>query len=590
MDCADGMRLAVSGFHCGAEDEEDSEDSDEEQDSGEEQDGDRGSWADGRWIRWRDLRDDEWYGIAGSLSGDEVSHCWDRYEGWAEAAEKTVKFRDDSSICKSLLDATSSTTASTASLLDRRDAVEAVDLLLEQSQLHRREGRVEAALIDAQRCFALVSTDQRVLFARAKARLDLGDFNAVVDACEDLRTVLRLNPHAPHIRFWLHLARHWASFADRHSLYRLLGIPVDATMDDIRRAHRQLRIRWHPDKPGGHMEQFRLVQEAWEVLSNEKTRLRYDFGDDNTRMPFPPWYGANDTRPAPGITQVRNSRTSSNGMEAHLRMLRDIQRDSEPVPPTSPSSPPVLDVPPTSFLTPPASLPVSPAISWRQVERDGIAAPCIAFRSQSLSTPVSPLLSYRSLSPPVSPPLPSRALRCHEPQRDHSVDVKIGLALSPPSPPVSSRAPRCQSESRQSAPHLGEAVAPSTADSSAPVSLSRQARALRCQRQETDRRCAASGGLCKPPSGPSSPPVDMPSCRVRPRCQEGRGDGSVPAPPTAPIPDCREPATDISCAPYAEQEIDSATYDVPERRRNKARQQLDTGSLAHRARGAVLRR
>ena len=62
-------------------------------------------------------------------------------------------------------------------------------------------------------------------------------------------------------------------------LYKLLGVPREATHDDIRKAHRELVRRYHPDaNPGGHSneEHFKEVQRAYDVLSDPETRREYD--------------------------------------------------------------------------------------------------------------------------------------------------------------------------------------------------------------------------------------------------------------------------------------------------------------------------
>ncbi|KAK2052697.1 heat shock protein DnaJ, partial [Colletotrichum caudatum] len=62
--------------------------------------------------------------------------------------------------------------------------------------------------------------------------------------------------------------------------YRVLGIPQSATLPQIRQAYRKLALKCHPDKkaPGQTIdaEEFRRVQEAWEVLGDESKRVEYD--------------------------------------------------------------------------------------------------------------------------------------------------------------------------------------------------------------------------------------------------------------------------------------------------------------------------
>ena len=64
--------------------------------------------------------------------------------------------------------------------------------------------------------------------------------------------------------------------------YQTLNVPKDATLATIRSAHRKLVLSCHPDKvqdPAEKLikaEQFHEVQKAYETLSNEKQRQRYD--------------------------------------------------------------------------------------------------------------------------------------------------------------------------------------------------------------------------------------------------------------------------------------------------------------------------
>ena len=65
--------------------------------------------------------------------------------------------------------------------------------------------------------------------------------------------------------------------------YQILGISRTATPDDIKRSYRKLALRYHPDKnksPEAE-EKFKLIAEAYEVLSDKKKRDIYDqFGEE----------------------------------------------------------------------------------------------------------------------------------------------------------------------------------------------------------------------------------------------------------------------------------------------------------------------
>src|SRR5512136_161982 len=63
-----------------------------------------------------------------------------------------------------------------------------------------------------------------------------------------------------------------------NDLYATLGLVPDATLDDIKKAYRQLARQYHPDAqavPGTAML-FREIQAAYEVLSDPDQRAAYD--------------------------------------------------------------------------------------------------------------------------------------------------------------------------------------------------------------------------------------------------------------------------------------------------------------------------
>lgn len=62
-------------------------------------------------------------------------------------------------------------------------------------------------------------------------------------------------------------------------LYKLLELSRGASQGDIRKAHRKLVRKYHPDaNPGDRFaeERFKEIQQAYEVLSNPQKRREYD--------------------------------------------------------------------------------------------------------------------------------------------------------------------------------------------------------------------------------------------------------------------------------------------------------------------------
>ena len=62
----------------------------------------------------------------------------------------------------------------------------------------------------------------------------------------------------------------------RADYYRILGVPRDATLERIQRAYKRLARQWHPEIGGGSDERLRVLQDAYETLSNPEARARYD--------------------------------------------------------------------------------------------------------------------------------------------------------------------------------------------------------------------------------------------------------------------------------------------------------------------------
>lgn len=57
--------------------------------------------------------------------------------------------------------------------------------------------------------------------------------------------------------------------------YEILGVPEDASPEEIKRAFRELAKKYHPDR-GGDPVKFKKILEAYRVLSDPKLRQEYD--------------------------------------------------------------------------------------------------------------------------------------------------------------------------------------------------------------------------------------------------------------------------------------------------------------------------
>jgi molecular chaperone DnaJ len=73
----------------------------------------------------------------------------------------------------------------------------------------------------------------------------------------------------------------------KRDYYEILEVPRTANADEIKKAYRKAALKWHPDRNPNNKdaeEKFKEAAEAYEVLSDENKRHRYDqFGHEGMR-------------------------------------------------------------------------------------------------------------------------------------------------------------------------------------------------------------------------------------------------------------------------------------------------------------------
>lgn len=71
----------------------------------------------------------------------------------------------------------------------------------------------------------------------------------------------------------------------KKNYYEILGLEKSCTVDDVRKSYRKLSLKVHPDKnpaPGAE-EAFKAVSKAFQCLSNEESKRKYDLsGEDES--------------------------------------------------------------------------------------------------------------------------------------------------------------------------------------------------------------------------------------------------------------------------------------------------------------------
>jgi molecular chaperone DnaJ len=95
--------------------------------------------------------------------------------------------------------------------------------------------------------------------------------------------------------------------APKHDYYETLSVPRGASADEIRKAYRKLARKYHPDlNPGDKSaeDRFKNVQEAYDVLSDQKKRDMYDqvgFYSENGYPGAGPGAGGGGAKPHPNM-------------------------------------------------------------------------------------------------------------------------------------------------------------------------------------------------------------------------------------------------------------------------------------------------
>ena len=103
--------------------------------------------------------------------------------------------------------------------------------------------------------------------------------------------------------------------------YKTLGVPRTASTDEIKKAFRKLARKYHPDA-GGDEAKFKEINEAYEVLSDDKKRKLYDqYGTANENQ-IPRGWGSGNVN----VEDIFGGAGGAGGFGSWSDILESIRR------------------------------------------------------------------------------------------------------------------------------------------------------------------------------------------------------------------------------------------------------------------------
>lgn len=132
-------------------------------------------------------------------------------------------------------------------------------------------------------CSSAVAMSDSMKEFRGNLHQKLGNWQ---EAIQDFSAILQSQPGNMRMRQKLQEVQNAKKIAERKDYYKILDVPRDATQKQIRTQFRKLALQWHPDKFDTAEDRekankmFTEINEAYDVLSTEEKKARFDRGED----------------------------------------------------------------------------------------------------------------------------------------------------------------------------------------------------------------------------------------------------------------------------------------------------------------------
>ncbi|GMM49411.1 hypothetical protein DASB73_003690 [Starmerella bacillaris] len=161
-----------------------------------------------------------------------------------------------------------------------------------RASAHSVLGNHAESIEDAELSLEIDSTFDKPMRLKARSLSKLEKYDESLQAYQ---AYMQAHPEDTQIRVEVRTVEFEIKKGKRKDLYKILEIEKTASSYEIKRAYRKLALVYHPDKNQGNEEaeeKFKQITEAYETLSDDQKRQRYDSGADiQEEMPFGGGFG-----------------------------------------------------------------------------------------------------------------------------------------------------------------------------------------------------------------------------------------------------------------------------------------------------------